>query len=129
MNTRKKITRIICIVAAAAMIGCTLTACGGKDNAENGTSASDGTQKNAEEMVKIEYSSKDIKLPEGVDYVNSIQAIDGKIYFTYTDYQYDDATSISTNTTYIYCMDGEGNVISKTQLNASPIDENDNINQ
>ena len=128
MNTRKKITRIICIAAAAAMIGCTFTACGGKDNAGNETSASDGTQKNAEEMVKIEYSSKDIKLPEGVDYVNSIQAIDGKIYFTYTDYQYDDATNTSTNTTYIYCMDGEGNVVSKTQLNASPIDENDNIN-
>ena len=148
MNTKQKLMKIACILTAAAAMTTSFTACsktdngtesggnesavgneGGNGNSGGNSGGNAGGNSNgnggAAGLVKIEYESQNIPLPEEVDYVDSYYSDGTNIYFIYNKYEYDEKTMISKNTIFKYTMDMDGNVINKSEVPMEQINEYD----
>lgn len=134
MNNKKTLIRAICILSAAAMMMGAFTACGKKSESDPSVSDSDSKGNgnkdvSAEDLVKLNYSCEQIKLPEEFanSYLNSFSVVSDGVLMTYFEYDYDEETQTSSMEAYICKTDFEGNIVSKTDISPEMINDQDSV--
>lgn len=131
MNNKKTLIKAICILSAAALTAGMFTACGKKSSedkaSDNSAVGGSDTEKTAEKLVRIEYKTEELRLSDELknDYFESFSVSGDSVALIKNDYNWDEETSISTTTSYLYKLDLDGNIVSKTDISAEKVNEQD----
>lgn len=136
-KNRKRFMTAMCLVAAAATV-ISVTGCGksgsGQGNGDtsqeqsgNSPDSSGGAEAGANDnLVKISYKVSEIQLPKEITYVSDFFWNGETIITPYTNYDYNEETGVSTQTTSLTSFDMEGKQISSVEL--GPVKDADNDN-